>query len=50
MNNKTFTYKKSGVNIDRADKFVNFISKITYKNKGNKKAIFITIAIMMNSQ
>ena len=37
MNNKTFTYKKSGVNIDRADKFVNFISKITSKNKGNKK-------------
>ncbi len=37
MNNKTFTYKKSGVNIDAADKFVNFISKITSKNKGNKK-------------
>ena len=37
MNNKTFTYKKSGVNIDTADKFVNFISKITSKNKGNKK-------------
>ena len=37
MNNKTFTYKKSGVNIDSADKFVNFISKISSKNKGNKK-------------
>ncbi len=37
MNNKTFTYKKSGVNIDEADKFVNFISKISSKNKGNKK-------------
>ena len=37
MNNKTFTYKKSGVNIDTADKFVNFISKISSKNKGNKK-------------
>ena len=37
MNNKTFTYKKSGVNIDAADKFVNFISKISSKNKGNKK-------------
>ncbi len=37
MNNKTFTYKKSGVNIDTADKFVNFISKITSKKKGNKK-------------
>jgi phosphoribosylaminoimidazole synthetase len=37
MNNKTFTYKKSGVNIDAADKFVNFISRISPKNKGNKK-------------
>ena len=37
MNNKTFTYKKSGVNIDKADKFVNFISNISSKNKGNKK-------------
>ena len=37
MINKTFTYKKSGVNIDAADKFVNFISKITSKKKGNKK-------------
>ena len=37
MNNKTFTYKKSGVNIDLADKFINFISKSSSKNKGNKK-------------
>ncbi len=37
MNYKTFTYKKSGVNIDKADKFVNFISRISSKNKGNKK-------------
>ncbi len=37
MNSKTFTYKKSGVNIDAADKFVNFISNISSKNKGNKK-------------
>ena len=37
MNKKLFTYKKSGVNIDRADKFVNFISKINIKKKGNKK-------------
>ncbi|WP_440911631.1 phosphoribosylformylglycinamidine cyclo-ligase [Candidatus Pelagibacter sp.] len=36
MINKTFTYKKSGVNIDAADKFVNFISKISSK-KGNEK-------------
>ena len=37
MNNKTFTYKKSGVNIDTADKFVNFITKISPNKKGNKK-------------
>ena len=37
MSNKTFTYKKSGVNIDTADKFINFISKSSSKNKGNKK-------------
>jgi phosphoribosylformylglycinamidine cyclo-ligase len=37
MNKKTFTYKKSGVNIRAADKFVNFISKISAKKKGNKK-------------
>ena len=37
MNNKTFTYKKSGVNIDAADKFVNFISSFSSKKKGNKK-------------
>ena len=37
MNKKLFTYKKSGVNIDAADKFVNFISKISTKKRGNKK-------------
>jgi phosphoribosylformylglycinamidine cyclo-ligase len=37
MNNKTFTYKKSGVNIKGADKFVSFISKISSKKKGKKK-------------
>ena len=37
MINKSFTYKKSGVNIDAADKFVNFISNISSKKKGNKK-------------
>ena len=36
MNKNSFTYKKSGVNIEAADKFINFISKITSKN-GNKK-------------
>jgi len=37
MNKKLFTYKKSDVNINAADKFVNFISKISSKKKGNKK-------------
>ncbi|MBD1153139.1 phosphoribosylformylglycinamidine cyclo-ligase [Pelagibacterales bacterium SAG-MED24] len=37
MNKKLFTYKKSGVNISAADKFVNFISKISTKKRGNKK-------------
>ncbi len=37
MNKKPFTYKKSGVNIDAADKFVNFISDISLKKKGKKK-------------
>ena len=31
MNKKVFTYKKSGVDIKAADKFVNFISKISTK-------------------
>ena len=37
MNKKLFTYKKSGVNIDAADKFVNFIANISSKKNGNKK-------------
>ena len=37
MNNKKFTYKKSGVNIKAADKFVNFISSVSSKKKGKKK-------------
>ena len=37
MNKNLFTYKKSGVNIDKADKFVNFIANITSKKRGNKK-------------
>ncbi len=37
MNKKKFTYKKSGVNIKAADKFVNFISKISTKKRGKKK-------------
>ncbi len=37
MNNKLITYKKSGVNISAADKFVNFISSVSSKKKGKKK-------------
>ena len=37
MNKKKFTYKKSGVNIKAADKFVNFISTISTKERGKKK-------------
>ena len=37
MNKNLFTYKKSGVNIDAADKFVSFISSISSKKRGNKK-------------
>ncbi len=37
MKKNLFTYKKSGVNINAADKFVNFISRITSKKRGNKK-------------
>jgi phosphoribosylformylglycinamidine cyclo-ligase len=37
MNNNLFTSKKSGVNIDAADKFVKFISNISSKKRGNKK-------------
>ncbi len=37
MNIKKFTYKKSGVNIKAADKFVKFISTFSSKKKGKKK-------------
>ena len=37
MNKSPFTYKKSGVDIDAADKFVKFISSISTKKRGKKK-------------
>ncbi len=37
MNKKKFTYKKSGVNIKTADKFVDFISRVSAKKRGKKK-------------
>jgi len=37
MNKNSFTYKKSGVDINAADKFIKFISNISPKKRGNKK-------------
>tara|TARA_B100001057_G_scaffold9076_1_gene8323 strand:+ start:1636 stop:2664 length:1029 start_codon:yes stop_codon:yes gene_type:complete len=37
MNKNSFTYKKSGVDIDAADKFIKFISNISSRKKGKKK-------------
>ncbi len=37
MNKKNLTYKKSGVNIAAADKFVKYISLLNTKDKGKKK-------------
>ena len=37
MNKKKFTYKKSGVNIRAADKFIDFISTVSTKKRGKKK-------------
>ena len=37
MNKSLFTYKKSGVDINAADKFVNFISETSSKKGGKKK-------------
>ncbi len=37
MSKKNLTYKKSGVNITEADKFVKFIGSINTKHKGKKK-------------
>ena len=37
MNKNLFTYKKSGVNINAADKFVKFIANISSNKRGNKK-------------
>ncbi len=37
MNKKKFTYKKSGVNINAAENFINFISNVSSKKKGKKK-------------
>ena len=37
MNKRLLTYKKSGVDINAADRFINFISSLSSKKKGKKK-------------
>ena len=37
MNKRVFTYKKSGVDINAAEKFVKFITAISSKKRGKKK-------------
>ena len=37
MNKKLFTYKKSGVNINAADRFIKYIANISSKNNGKNK-------------
>ena len=43
MNKKKFTYKKSGVNINAADKFVNFISSYSSKKKAKKSFLILVV-------
>ena len=43
MKNNLFTYKKSGVNIRSADKFVKFISNITAKKKAKKSLVILVV-------
>ena len=48
MKKNLFTYKKSGVNIDAADKFVTFISKISSKkiSKGLRFLIIVGLIVL----
>jgi phosphoribosylaminoimidazole (AIR) synthetase len=43
MNNSFFTYKKSGVDIKAADKFVKFISNTSSKKKVKKSFIILVV-------
>ena len=43
MNKNLLTYKKSGVNINEADKFVNFIANISSKKKAIKSIIILVV-------
>ena len=43
MNKNLFTYKKSGVDINAADKFVKFISNISTKKEAKKSLIILVV-------
>ena len=43
MNKSIFTYKKSGVDINAADKFVKFISKISTKKRQKSLIILVDL-------
>ena len=43
MKKNLFTYKKSGVDIKAADKFVKFISSISSKKKAKKSLIILAV-------
>ena len=46
MNNKLITYKKSGVNINAADKFVNFISSVSSKKRAKKSFQILVVLVL----
>ena len=43
MKKLNLTYQKSGVNINAADKFIDFISNISTKNKGKKSLVILVV-------
>ena len=43
MNKNIFTYKKSGVNISAADKFVRYIANISSNKKAIKSLIILVV-------
>ena len=47
MIKKKFTYKKSGVDIDSADNFVKFKSKISSKKKAKKSFLILVDLVLL---